>query len=68
MKVAEKLASQFGQDQSMNFEAIGQVVPVYFDMESQKGMLSTVSNDDLPADTFAVPVNYKQQSLPKELF
>ncbi|MCB1581802.1 MAG: hypothetical protein R3E90_06640 [Marinicella sp.] len=68
MKVAEKLASQFGQDQSMNFEAIGQVIPVYFDMESQKGVLNTINNDDLPADTFIVPVGYKQQSLPKELF
>ncbi len=68
MKVAEKLASQFGQDQSMNFEAIGQVVPVYYDMDSQKGALTSISNDDLPAATFQVPDDYKQQSLPKELF
>jgi hypothetical protein len=68
MKVAEKMAAQFGQDESMNFEAIGQVVPVYFDMESQKGTLDSISDDSLPADTFAIPKGYKQQSLPKEMF
>lgn len=68
MKVAEKLASQFGQDQSMNFEAIGRVVPVYYEMDQQKGYLATVSDDDLPATTFVVPQDYKQQSLPKEMF
>jgi gas vesicle protein len=68
MKVAEKMASQFGQDQSMNFEAIGEVVPVYFDMSSQKGYLTSVNDEDLPSATFAVPSGYKQESLPKELF
>ncbi len=68
MKIAEKMAAQFGQDQSMNFDAIGQVVPVYYDMEKNKGFLTAVNDDDLPNGTFDVPSGYKQESLPKELF
>ena len=67
MKTAEKLASQFGQDQSMNFDAIGQVVPVYYDMNGEQAVLTEVLSDDLPASTFSVPEGYQQQSLPKEL-
>ena len=68
MKIAEKMAAQFGQDQSMNFDAIGQVVPVYYDMTHDKGYLTEVKNDDLPKSTFEVPNGYKEESLPKELF
>lgn len=68
MKLAEKMASQFGQEQSMNFESIGKVVPVHFDMASQKGYLISVNDDDLPSATFAIPSGYKQESLPKEMF
>lgn len=68
MKIAEKMAAQFGQDQSMNFNAIGQVVPVYYEMSNNKGYLTEVNDDDLPKGTFEVPSGYKEESLPKELF
>lgn len=68
MKIAEKMAAQFGQDQSMNFDSIGQVLPVYYKMMDEKAFLSDVDNSQLPADTFVMPAGYKQQSLPKELF
>jgi hypothetical protein len=68
MKTAEKLASQFGQDQSMNFSAIGQVVPVYYDMNGEQAILADVSNDALPAATFQVPDGYRKESLPEQMF
>ncbi len=68
MKVAEKLASQFGHDQSMNFDSLGQKLPVYYDMGDQKGYLTHVDNKDLDSSVFQVPSGYKKESLPKELF
>ncbi len=68
MKVAEKMASQFGQDHSMNLGSIGQVLPVYYDMGNQKVYLSDVNNSDLSPQVFQVPGGYNQASLPKELF
>jgi len=68
MKIAEKMAAQFGQDQSMNFDAIGQVVPVYYDMSNNQGFLTEVNDDNLPKGTFEVPAGYQEESLPKELF
>ncbi|MCX7545272.1 hypothetical protein [Marinicella gelatinilytica] len=68
MKIAEKMASQFGQDTSMNFDAIGQVLPVYFKDAGQTGILMDVNNDKLDAALLTVPEGYKQQSLPEEMF
>ncbi|MCX7553230.1 hypothetical protein OS175_05025 [Marinicella sp. S1101] len=68
MKTAEKMASQFGQDQSMNFESLGKKLPVYYNMEDQKGYLTDVDNSDLDDSVFQVPAGYKQESLPKEMF
>lgn len=68
MKIAEKMAAQFGQDQSMNLDSIGQVLPVYYEMGSEKVYLSDVNNSDLEPQVFQVPNGYKQESLPKELF
>lgn len=68
MKIAEKMAAQFGQDQSMNFDSIGQVLPVYYKILDDKAFLTEVDNGNLPDNAFNVPASYKQQSLPKELF
>ena len=68
MKVAEKLAGQFGQNQSMNFASIGEVLPVQYQMDHGTGTLTSVNHNDLPAQTFQVPEGYTQQDLPKELF
>jgi len=68
MQTAEKLAAQFGQDQSMNFDSIGQVVPVFYEMDGEKAYLSDVSNEQLPASTFKVPEGYKKESLPEQMF
>mgnify|MGYP000380310486 CR=1 FL=1 len=65
MKVAEKLASQFGNDSSMNFEQIGEVVPVQYDMNGIKASLVKVSHDDLGAQMFQVPAGYEKQSIPE---
>ncbi len=65
MKVAEKLAAQFGNDSSMNFEQIGQVLPVQYDMNGVKASLVKVSHDDLPASAFQVPEGYQKQSIPQ---
>ncbi len=68
MKIAEKMAAQFGHDQSMNLDSIGEVLPVYYDMGDQKAYLTDVLDEDLSADTFKVPKGYNKQSLPKEMF
>lgn len=68
MKTAEKMAAQFGQDQSMNFAAIGQVLPVYYQMGSDKAYLVDVKQGNLSAATFQVPEGYQQQALPTNLF
>jgi len=68
MKIAEKMAAQLGQDQSMNFDSIGQVLPVYYEMGGNTAYLTEVNNDALPSQTFQVPTDYKKESLPKELF
>ena len=65
MKVAEKLASQFGSDNSMNFEQIGQVVPVQYDMNGVKASLVDVSHDKLGDQMFSVPASYQKQSIPE---
>ncbi len=67
MKTVEKLASQFGQDQSMNFNEIGQVLPVYYEMDSQKAYLVDINHDNLKPQTFQVPEGYKQMALPTEM-
>ena len=68
MKVVEKLAGQFGQNQSMNFASIGEVLPVHYQMDHGTGTLVNVNHHDLPAQTFQVPDGYTQQDLPKALF
>lgn len=68
MKIAEKMASQFGQDNSMNFASIGEVLPVYFKDAGQTGILMDVDNGDIDEALLTVPEGYKQQELPKEMF
>ncbi|KAA3641084.1 MAG: hypothetical protein DWP95_07455 [Proteobacteria bacterium] len=68
MKIAEKMASQFGQDNSMNFSAIGQVLPVYFKDSQQTGILMDVKKGKIDASLMVVPEGYQQQELPKEMF
>ncbi len=68
MKIAEKMASQFGQNTGVNFAAVGEVLPVYYQMGEEKAYLTGVNNDDLGAAVFSIPEGYKQQSLPKEMF
>ncbi|WP_223786921.1 hypothetical protein [Marinicella meishanensis] len=67
MKTAEKMAAQFGQDQSMNFASIGQVLPVYYRMGSEQAYLVAVDHGTLGAQTFQVPEGYQQQALPTEM-
>lgn len=64
MKVAEKMASQFGVDSSMNFEQVGEVLPVQYDMNGVKASLVDVSHDDLGKQMFKVPAGYEKQSIP----
>ncbi len=68
MKIAEKMASQFGQNQGFNFAAVGEVLPVYYEQGKEKAYLTAVSNDALSAEVFSIPKGYKQESLPKEMF
>ncbi len=68
MTIAEKMASQFGQSQGMNFAAVGDVLPVYYELGQEKAYLTAVNNDNLSAAIFRVPEGYKEQSLPKEMF
>jgi len=68
MKIAEKMASQFGQNTGVNFAAVGEVLPVYYQIGEEKAYLTGVNNDDLSAAVFSIPEGYKQQSLPKEMF
>lgn len=68
MKIAEKMASQFGQNQGVNFAAVGDVLPVYYELGQEKAYLTVVNNDDLNANEFSIPAGYKQQSLPTEMF
>ncbi len=63
MQTVEKLASQFGQDQSMNFSDIGSVIPVYYDMGLQKAYLTEINHDALGAQTFQVPEGYSKTNL-----
>ncbi|MCF6299777.1 MAG: hypothetical protein L3J52_01430 [Proteobacteria bacterium] len=42
MQIAEKLGSQFGQDNSMNFSKYGDLVPVRFEMNNEYGTLTDV--------------------------
>lgn len=65
MKVAEKLAAQFGNDNSMNLDQIGQVVPVQYDMNGVKASLVDVSHNDLGSAMFQVPAGYEKQALPE---
>ncbi len=68
MKIAEKMASQFGQNTGANFAAVGAVLPVYYEMGQEKAYLTGVNNDKISDTTFSIPDGYKQQSLPKEMF
>ncbi|WP_127470797.1 hypothetical protein [Thiomicrorhabdus aquaedulcis] len=67
MNTIEKLASQFGQDQSVNFATIGQVVPVYYNMANAKSYLAEVTNSDIKPAEFSVPKTYKKSALPLNL-
>lgn len=68
MKIAEKMAAQLGSEQGMNFESLGEKLPVFYDSGDQKGFLSKVDNKDLDASVFQIPAGYTKQSLPKEMF
>ena len=63
MKVAEKMASQFGQDDSMNFSALGQYVPVQYNMSHGTGTLESVSHKTIDRAVFSVPEGYSKQEL-----
>jgi|GEM_PF-740865 len=68
MKIAEKMASQFGQSQGANFAAVGDVLPVYYEIGQEKAYLTSISTDRLNMSIFMVPEGYKKQALPKEMF
>lgn len=67
MKISEKMASQFGQNSNLNMSAIGDVIPIAYDMDGMRGQLKSVSHEKLDSDLFTVPNGYKKEQLPNEL-
>jgi hypothetical protein len=63
-KTIEKLAQQYGADNSMDFSSIGQLMPVHYQQEGQTGTLKEVNHDKLSADLFAIPEGYSQMKMP----
>ena len=60
----EKLAKQFGTDQSMNFMELGDFIPVNYEQSGQSGTLTEVSHNSIDAEVFSVPADYKKIELP----
>ncbi|MFK8013279.1 MAG: DUF4412 domain-containing protein [Marinicellaceae bacterium] len=63
-KTIEKLAKQFGTDQSMNFMELGTFIPVNYQQDKQSGTLTDVSHEEIDSSVFAIPVDYKEIELP----
>jgi len=63
-KTIEKLAKQFGTDQSMNFMELGDFIPVNYEQSGEMGTLTEVNHDSLSSDVFTVPSDYKEIELP----
>lgn len=65
-KIAVKLASQFGEDSSMDFSALGDYVPVQYEQSKQSGALKTVDHTDLEPSTFQIPDGFIKKEIPLE--
>ena len=63
-QIAHKLASQFGQDTSMDFSSLGDYVPVQFKHEVDSGTLKSVNHDDIPSSSFEIPKDYREEKIP----
>ncbi|WP_395373982.1 hypothetical protein [Marinicella sp. W31] len=63
MEVAEKMASQFGHDNSMNFSSIGKFVPVQFSANDETGTLQSVSHDPIDPSVFMIPEDYSKEEI-----
>lgn len=61
MEIAEKLASQFGQDRSINLSALGQLIPVEYNQSGESGMLKSISHDTVDRSLFSIPKGYRKQ-------
>jgi hypothetical protein len=65
-QIAVKLASQFGEDSSMDFSALGDYVPVRYDQSKQSGELKEVDHSKLDKSQFMVPNDYTKKEIPLE--
>lgn len=63
-QVTEKLAQQFGADNSMDFSSLGDFIPVRYKQEGVTGTLTNVNHDNLDASIFAIPEGYSQMDMP----
>jgi predicted transcriptional regulator YdeE len=60
----EKLAQQYGQDNSMDFSSLGDYMPVKYTQEGESGTLKEVNHDKLDSSLFAIPEGYSQMKMP----
>jgi hypothetical protein len=65
-KIMVKLATQFGQDSSMDFSALGDFVPVKYQNSNETGELQSVSHNNIQASMFMVPEGYTKKEIPLE--
>jgi len=63
-KTIEKLASQMGSDNSMDFSSLGNYMPVQFNQSGQNGILNKVHHDKLEASLFTTPQDYNKVEMP----
>lgn len=63
-KTIEKLAQQYGADNSMDFSSLGDYVPVWYNQAGEAGSLSKVSHGSLNPDIFTIPEGYSEMKMP----
>jgi hypothetical protein len=63
-KIVQKLAAQYGADESMDFSSLGRLMPVHYSQAGQVGTLSQVSHDKIGSGAFSIPKGYKKVNLP----
>ena len=63
-KTIEKLAQQYGADNSMDFSSLGGYIPVQYNQAGAVGVLSKVSHASLDPDIFAIPEGYSKMDMP----
>ncbi len=63
-ETVQKMAQQFGSDQSMDFSSLGEYIPVNYSQSGESGTLSEVNHDELDSNLFAIPEGYKRMEMP----